>query len=643
MVGIVAESKSPTDGFTTGRVNPMGIFKQFKLSTHLLTLGGLVLLGLVLRFWNLDSKPLWLDEILTALFGSGLSYDVIPTDQLIPIERLRELFRYQPATSCSEIAANLVRQSSHPPLFFCSLHHWLGWLSQLGTGFNSTFNFQLRSLPALLGALSIVLAYWLNRVAFGRQFGLLAAAIMAVSPFGVYLSQEARHYTLPICITLLALTCLVKLEQQLQKTGRFPLPLLGLWVIVNGVGLYVHYFFLYAFIAQAITLGLSLFWQRQLLTRLDSPQQLWLCRLWLSLIASTAIVAVLGIYTPGLITMFRLPDQANNQWLVFRPETLGDWIGPLLRQLIALITMVMAIPLEKQPTWLIVATLIPALLVFGLILIWTYQGLRQLCQSQQGSLRVLLIFTLLTFLANLGSAYLLRRDLTLGFRYSFTYFPGVIALVAAGLGQKYPHPRLWQRWLVVAAGCCGAILVVHNLAFLKPFSPERVSTKILNVVPIVQSRVQSQDQSREQSPRQSQPSSIIPKLSPILITMVYHSPMRVAVGLSYGLELARSSRPIPEMAFAFVDQHRTAPELLEKIHQQVKRFSSTQAKGTPFILWLSGSEEEGLPHILDSNIIAGLQAQGCQPKPESDFVANQGVGFHLYHCELKTGGTHEGL
>jgi hypothetical protein len=387
--------------------------------------------------------------------------------------------------------------------------------------------------------------------------------------------------------------------------------------MVNGVGLYVHYFFLYAFIAQAITLGLSLAGQRFPQDRLDSPRQCWLRRLGVGVTAGLAVIAVLGIYVPGLANMFRLPDQANNQWLVFRPETFADWMGPLLRQLTALMTMVLAIPLEKQPTWIIVATVIPALLLFGLILLWAYLGLRQLWQSQRGSVGILLVFTMLTFLANLASAYLLRRDLTLGFRYSFTYFPGVIALVAAGLGQKFANPRQWQRWLGVAAGCCGAILVVHNLAFLKPFSPERVSNKILHVAPIVQ-----QDSTRP-----------TPALSPMLITMVYHSPMRVAVGLSYGLELARTAKPKPpEIALAFVDQRRSAPELLRQLRQQVQDFSRTQAGNKPFVLWLSGSEEEGLPHVLDPELVAGLQVEGCQPNLSFDFVANQGVGFHLYHC-----------
>jgi uncharacterized membrane protein len=554
---------------------------------HFLTLAAILLLGLGLRLWHLESKPLWLDEVLTALFGSGLSYDVIPKEQPFAITTLPRLLQWRPAT-CPEIANNLVRQSSHPPLFFCGLHGWLSWI----TGVKASFIWQLRSLPALLGTLAVGCSYLLNRVAFNPKMGLLAALLAAVSPFGVYLSQEARHYTLPLCIILLALTALVKLGQQLAQTQRLSLLWLGFWVAINGVGLYAHYFFLYTFIAQVLSLGLCCLWQARQGKNGLKPV----------LLSCLATLMVVGIYTPGLITMFRLPDQANNQWLVFRPETWVDGLGPLLRQAAALITMVMVVPLEKQPAGLIIATIIPGLILLGLLLRWCAAGLGQLWQSPQRlSVGIIASFTLLTLLANLASTYLLRRDVTLGFRYSFTILPGVIALFAAGLGQQaFQSKKAWRPWLAVAIGLCGTVLVVHNLAFLKPFSPERASNKILAPVP-------------------GQP-------MPMLVTMVYDSPMRTAVGLSYGLELLRRPQPKPEISFAFVNQNRPAPELLQQIRQQIA------AMPTPLTLWLSGSKELNLPHVTDATIVAGVKAQGCQPEPKYDFLANQGVEFHLYRC-----------
>ena len=73
----------------------------------------------------------------------------------------------------------------------------------------------MRSLPALIGVIEIAAIYCLNRLVFSKSAALMAAALMAVSPFAVYLSQEARHYTLPMLLTTLALLGLIKIQQSL--------------------------------------------------------------------------------------------------------------------------------------------------------------------------------------------------------------------------------------------------------------------------------------------------------------------------------------------------------------------------------------------------------------------------------------------
>jgi uncharacterized membrane protein len=75
----------------------------------------------------------------------------------------------------------------------------------------------MRSLPALFGVSAIAAVYYLNRVAFSPAAGLMAAAMIAVSPFCVYLSQEARHYTLPMLLITLALLGLIQIQQDFSK------------------------------------------------------------------------------------------------------------------------------------------------------------------------------------------------------------------------------------------------------------------------------------------------------------------------------------------------------------------------------------------------------------------------------------------
>jgi uncharacterized membrane protein len=83
--------------------------------------GGLMLviaLGLVLRFWNLDLKPLWLDETMTLLFSVGHSYDDIPREVLLLLTELLGNLTWQPQT-CGAIAQNISQQSTHLPIYPC--------------------------------------------------------------------------------------------------------------------------------------------------------------------------------------------------------------------------------------------------------------------------------------------------------------------------------------------------------------------------------------------------------------------------------------------------------------------------------------------------------------------------------------------
>jgi uncharacterized membrane protein len=66
------------------------------LSLHYLALAGIIALGAILRFWNLDLKPLWLDEVITALLSLGRSYEDVPLDVVFPLSTLQQLFTLKP-------------------------------------------------------------------------------------------------------------------------------------------------------------------------------------------------------------------------------------------------------------------------------------------------------------------------------------------------------------------------------------------------------------------------------------------------------------------------------------------------------------------------------------------------------------------
>jgi len=219
-----------------------------KILSFYLLLASLLTLGAILRFWNLALKPLWLDEVITALFSFGRSYSDVPLEVVFPLSFLQQIFTLKPAASCSQITHNLIAQSTHPPLFFCLMHSWVE--APLVNAISPSWVWTLRSLPALFGVCAIAAMYWLNATAFSATAGLAGAAMMAVSPFAVYLSQEARHYTLPLLLITLSLIGLVQIQQALVYSRHLRTQVWLGWAITNAIGLYVHYFFILAFIAQ---------------------------------------------------------------------------------------------------------------------------------------------------------------------------------------------------------------------------------------------------------------------------------------------------------------------------------------------------------------------------------------------------------
>lgn len=129
--------------------------------------------GAGLRFWQIGSQPLWLDEA----FSLWLARQPWP-----------------------DMIAWIVRIDQHPPLYYTLLHGWMVW----GDG-----EFVVRFLSAWAGILTLPLIYVLGRRMGGNQVGLMTLLLLAVSPFHIHLAQEARMYTwltLNASAAMLALT-----------------------------------------------------------------------------------------------------------------------------------------------------------------------------------------------------------------------------------------------------------------------------------------------------------------------------------------------------------------------------------------------------------------------------------------------------
>lgn len=444
-----------------------------RLSSHHLGLAAAVLIGALLRFWNLDLKALWLDETITALFSLGHTYYEVPIATVRPLADFQSLFQWQPS-SCAAIAAAVRQQSTHPPLFFCWLHQWLGWIDH----WDVSLAWKLRSLPALLGTLTIPIIYRLNRVAFSPAAGVAAAALMAVSPFAVYLSQEARHYTLPMLLMTLSLVGFVLMLQELWNRQMRPGIWIG-WVLLNGLGLYTHYFFGLIVMAQVLTLLQLVWWHRDAL-----PQRIWG-------VLGLAIAGIVLLDAPLLPQLIEHLQQPATDWLNLATTGLESFT-PLLRLLAGTVVMTSMLPIEEQPLGVTIGSGL-IMLLFTSWLGWrSTRGMRRLWRNPTTRLSLLILGSVLGWLLlqYLIVIYGLGKDLTLAFRYHFILYPPICALLGASLtappalewgeATLKVRPRRLRRdlSLVTAVGLISSVCVVSGLAFLKPFQPQQIVQRL---------------------------------------------------------------------------------------------------------------------------------------------------------------------
>ncbi len=131
-------------------------------------------IGAVLRIWNLTAESIWWDEAATWGQVNGAFLQIF--------ER--------------------TAQDNYPPAY-----NVLAWVSVQLLG-NTEIG--LRLPAAIVGVLTIPLAYALGKVAGGERAGLIAALMMALSPFAIYYSQEARPYSLLAAASALHLLLLFR-------------------------------------------------------------------------------------------------------------------------------------------------------------------------------------------------------------------------------------------------------------------------------------------------------------------------------------------------------------------------------------------------------------------------------------------------
>ncbi len=342
----------------------------------------ITLLGAAARLYRLDSQSLWMDEIASLAnahaFGSGGMKGLASADHIAP------------------------------------LHSIILWLATSVGGDNAI---AMRMPSVIAGILTVPMFYLLGIRLFGSQtIGLIAATLVAISPYAVWYGQEARMYSLLLlCASTYVFVAWPTVERSLRTTEVVALTL------VTAIGLYTHHYM----ILLSGAFGLFLLFHVGI-----TKARTWI---WLA----TQLIAFLAFCYWLLLTANKLDEYAglSKPLMIFwTPYTLYTFLvglsfGPSVRE----IRMDGPLPTLIHHVTPIGVTAL-AMLVAGLT------GLRRVLRPDT---RTAGIWCIIWIVVPIGLAIVapLATNISFNVRYVIVSFPPVILLLSVAIAEGYRVAR----------------------------------------------------------------------------------------------------------------------------------------------------------------------------------------------------------
>jgi mannosyltransferase len=185
---------------------------------------GLAAVAFFTCFFALGLKSFWLDEAVSADYAHG---------------SLRSLWKLASGGD------------PNMSLYYFVLHFWIKVFGESETA--------IRSLSALAAVLAVLVLYRLTSRLFDKRVGLLAGFLLAINPYFIDYTRDARAYTLAVLFVVLAADFLVRELEQPALLNRVGYTLSAVLAV------YSHYFAAFVLLAQLLTV---IAWRRhRVLTR----------------------------------------------------------------------------------------------------------------------------------------------------------------------------------------------------------------------------------------------------------------------------------------------------------------------------------------------------------------------------------------
>jgi uncharacterized membrane protein len=375
------------------------------------------------------------------------------------------------------------------------------------------------------------------------------------------------------------------------------------WIIINGIGLSVHFFFGLAFLAQLMSLGILYISQLRKDNYKNKFLKHWCSILWVILGTGTTILAWL------IIISQREYGNGMTQWIQQDNSNIVGLISPIFQLAAAWATMLCLLPIESPN----LAIAILSGLGMIIYLVWYIPmikwGLLQGWKMEKFTLetRMLIYCFVSLVILYLGITYLGGKDITRGARYSFVYLPVITFLLTIVFSVCWEQKTVNFNadfslknflymvknngkvivCLVGLMGIFSSLSIAHNLGYRKYYNP----TQFLEIL---------------------QANSKVPSL--IVTTQQSLVQTGEMMGLAWKLgqnnAIATSSKP----DFLLIHQKQeNSPETTQKLK------SILQEKNQPLDVWTV-------------NFHAKVDLPNCSLEQQS-FPGVNGYDYQLYHCQ----------
>jgi uncharacterized membrane protein len=192
-----------------------------------------ILTGMILRVACIDTQGYWYDEIYSLAGLNGFDAylfegsDLRPNSKVLPAKEYIKMMEYPRFLATLE--RNIIHEG-HPPLYQLTLKAW-----SLIAGTSET---SLRGLSSFAALMTLFVIYRTGEYLESSSIGAKAALLLAISPFHIFFSNEARSYTLGIMFCSLATLAGVAIAKELQPKNKF----WAMWVISVACAFYTHYY-----------------------------------------------------------------------------------------------------------------------------------------------------------------------------------------------------------------------------------------------------------------------------------------------------------------------------------------------------------------------------------------------------------------